>query len=335
MRVSLRHVAERAGVSRVTASNVLRGKASEVSEATQLRVLEVMRALNYMPVPPPSRQRSHAPTRIIGLLFDYIELDDQWGLRVYRGLRDGARETGYDLLSLVRDMPANLLDRDISFLDRRSDGFIFVAPRDRQSALRTLAEHAIPVVVCCAYEVPVGVATVNVDDCNAMALAVRHLVAAGHRRIIHLAGPQSRDDFRARRHGYEDTMRACGLSPHVIATDGLVENVWQSEVWPAIERGQCTAIACANDSYALDIWRLAPGRGIAVPEQLSLTGMDDLAAAEARGLSTIAFSSAAVGEAAARTLAALITHQEVTLSQVVPVWLIERGSVAPPRYAPV
>src|SRR5687768_7409802 len=102
MRVSLRHVAEHAGVSRVTASNVLRGRAGEVSAATRERVLEAVRTLEYIPVTPPTRQGNHTPTRIIGLFYDGIKLDEYWGLVTARGMHDSAIEHDYDLLTILR-----------------------------------------------------------------------------------------------------------------------------------------------------------------------------------------------------------------------------------------
>src|SRR5687768_13962103 len=130
MRASLRHVAERAQVSRVTASNVVRGRYEQMSEETRERVLEAMRELNYAPIAQPTMQSRHVETRIIGLVFDNIEPEDYWGTLTFRGLRDAAQHHGYDLLTILR-APARWMPNpeELRFLDRRSDGFIFIVPK--------------------------------------------------------------------------------------------------------------------------------------------------------------------------------------------------------------
>jgi len=346
MRVSLRHVAERAGVSRVTASNVLNGRSDQVSPDTRHRVARAMRDLNYVPVAPPALQSRHVATRIIGLVFDYIDMEDPWGLRIYQGLRRGAQQNGYDLLSILRTLPDDLIDSDLRFLDRRSDGFIFILPRERTAVLQTLVEHRIPVVACDTRDVPHGVPTIAIDDADAMRQSVNHLIANGHRRILHLAGPQERDDFRLRREGYEAAMRDAGLQARVVAAPPLqranqadqnaragvaraYDAAMRAEVLALIEEEKITAVASASDNAAMNLWRCAEEDGLRVPRRLSITGMDDYPGAAEAGLTTIRFDSAAVGQAAIETLIQSIEGGK-TKNHVVPVHLVARDSVAPP-----
>ena len=330
----------------MTASNVLNGRSDQVSPDTRRRVASAMRDLNYVPVAPPSLQTRHVTTRIIGLVFDYIDIEDPWGLRIFHGLRRGAQENDYDLLTILRRLPDDLIDSDLRFLDRRSDGYIFVLPRERTALLHSLVENRIPVVACGTRDVPHGVPTVAADDADAMRQSVNHLIEAGHRRILHLAGAQERDDFRLRREGYEAAMRAAGLPPRVVAAP-LFEHCNESvqEVREAgardydammranalslVHRKEITAIACDSDGTALNLRRCAAEDGIRIPDELSVTGVDDLPAAAEAGLTTIRFDSAAIGQAAIETLIDLIQGGK-TKNHTVPVELIARNSVAAP-----
>src|SRR5690349_20383217 len=117
-RTSIRQVAERAGVSRMTVSNVIHGRSSKVSPETCERVLQAIRELEYTPVAQPAMQSRHVETRIIGLIFDSIEPEDYWGTMTFRGLRDAAKTHGYDLLTILRAPERWMLDREeLNFLD--------------------------------------------------------------------------------------------------------------------------------------------------------------------------------------------------------------------------
>lgn len=335
-RASIRDVALRAGVSPVTVSNVLRGRAGRASEATRGRVLEAARVLRYAPVAQPTIQRRHVQTNIIGLVFDQIAIEDYWGAATYCGLRDGAIERNYDLLTLLRARPNWMVDaEELSFLDRRSDGFIFVGPRGRNAVLQTLVEHRIPVMTCYVHNVPEGVSTVDIDNADAMMQAVEHLAANGHQRVLHLAGPQVRDDFEQRRLGFQIGAKKHRVQPFCMALESGGDTTWEQKILPFIKRHKITAVACASDNMALDLWRIARENGMEVPRQLSIMGMDDLPSARERGLTSINFSGAEVGLIAAKTLLKRIDREEDQPFQhehhIVPVHLVSRNSVAAPQ----
>src|SRR5689334_14129267 len=107
MRPSLRQIAERAGVSSQTVSNVLNNRNSRTSEETRQRVLCAVRELNYIPIRRPAMQNRHVETRAIGLVFlDEMkflqDLRERLGWHTFAGMRDRARHHQYDLLLLFR-----------------------------------------------------------------------------------------------------------------------------------------------------------------------------------------------------------------------------------------
>jgi DNA-binding LacI/PurR family transcriptional regulator len=308
----------------------MRGKAGQASEETCRRVLEAMQALNYVPVAPPSRQQVHTPTRIIGLVFDHIKQDDYWGSGTYRGLRDGALENDYDLLTILRAQPKwNLNQEELRFMDRRSDGFIFIVPRDRYGVLETLAAHRIPVVTCYNGDVPPGIPTVVLDNAGAMQQAVTYLKDKGHSKIAHLAWHTERADFRERLEGFQKAMHPQAQKNAPVIQIDLSDD-WSADMEKALQNG-VTAITCSNDLAAFEFRRLAHRRGWKIPRDVSLIGMDDMPESAQVGLSTFRFCCEEVGREAVASLLGVLRGEEVPLKKVVPVELVERTTVAPPR----
>lgn len=319
----------------MTASNVLRGRAGEVSPATRERVLAAVRELEYIPISPPMRQGNHTPTRIIGLFYDGVELDEYWGLATARGMHQGAIEHDYDLLTMLRAAGQGILnDEELRFLDRRSDGFIFLTPSGRQDILRALVQHDIPVVTAFTDEDVAGVSTVVLDNAGAMELAVQLLRKAGHRKLAYVGGMSARSDFRARHEGFA---RSAEQALYFNAgdadwLDGLKhEHNWMTELLDAVTRGEVTGIVCASDYYALELYGAAHARGMQIPRDFSIVGMDNIPQIERLGLSTLSYSPANVGrlsvEAIVRRMAGDAPED---CNIVVPVTLVERTSIAPP-----
>jgi LacI family transcriptional regulator len=333
-RPSIRQVAEIAGVSRMTVSRVLNGRAHLVTEETRQRVLEVVSKLEYVPVAPPMIHGRDIRTGIIGLVFDGAQMESTWGMSTFWGMREAAIKHDYDLLTLLKVRPDWMMDQEeLQFLDRRSDGFIFIAPQNRRQTLEALVKHKLPVVACFCFEngVPKNVPVVTLDNANAMHLAVRHLIAQGHQRILHLTSSLDRTDFKERRRGFDAAMEQAGLSPEVLLIRELRESGAREKLLTALARHHITAVACATDMLAHGVWDIAEDMGMKVPRDISITGMDDLKDSAARGLTSICYSSEEVGRRAIEAVIGLMRGGDVkSMNSVVPVELALRSSVAPP-----
>lgn len=332
-RSSIRDVAERAGVSAVTVSNVLRGRSSRASAETRDRVLEAARALNYVPVAQPATQSRKTQTQVIGLVFDQVSIRDNWGFPTFLGLQSAGVEHGYDLLTVLRAQPEWMAEADEArFLDRRTDGFIFVVPNERDSVLETLVHHRIPAVVCYTTGGQKGVAEILIDNAEAMRQTTGYLISQGHTRILHLAQNIERSDFLHRRQGYEETMRGAGLEAVIFDGHGIWEDEREKMLLETIAKHNITALACSSDATAAEAWDLAEANGIQIPEELSITGMDDLPEHASRGLTTVSFSCEDIGRWAVEAILRMGQGDSAeSCSKNVPVELIVRESVRPPR----
>lgn len=342
-RTTIRDIAVRAGVSAMTVSRVLRGQGASSSAASETarRILEIAREMNYIAVRP-ALQNTHISTRVIGVVFDGGDSVKSFvGSHTFEGLRDEAMRRGFDLLlhaecgATGRSGAArSVLGREeAAFLDRRSDGVIFISPRERRSVLEALVQHGFPVVSCFSCDVPAGVATIAPDNARAMQCAVKYLHGLGHRRIAFFAGPEWHSDARERRSEWQDAMREVGLE----AQAGRIESS-QGETARHIAAAKRllsakpTAVVCHNDYRALLLDEAARARGLNVPHDLSIVGMDDLPESSERGLSTLRLDFEAAGRAAVQAVIAMIEGaQAEEVSRRLHAPLIERRSVASAR----
>ncbi len=351
MRNGIRQVAQMANVSTMTVSRVARGQDALVHEETRKRVMAAMKELNYVPVRYTTQNR-HVDTYAIGLVPYYVnaamhEIDTF----TYQGVVQQAYKHGYDLLVMLRDEAAWMANRkEVRFLDRRSDGFIFVSPGvgEWTSTLEALVENKIPSVVCYHRDVPDGVAWVDPDNESVIDLMLDCLISAGHRTIAYLAGPitvtsdQPRLVLYGGERAYDDRERdrifrerIAAMSPGgirgCVLTGVDVSYQVTNEVLQSIIDSGATAVLC-GDYVALQLWTLAEERGLTIPGDLSIIGIDDSPLGGMRGLTSVHFRYSDVGAAAVDAWVDLKAGKSsAEASRKVAVSLVSRRSVSRPQ----
>ncbi len=317
----------------MTVSRVLNDRnGSSVAEETRQRVLQAVRELDYIPIAQPAMQSRHIETRIIGLVFDGTAFEGLWGLPTFLGLREAAIKHSYDLLTILRQTPEWALDQEeLRFLDRRTDGLIFIVPNNRKKVFEALLREKIPAVSCFISDVPDGVPSVAIDNFGALQLATKHLLDCGHQRILHLTIKDTRADFAERKAGYEQSMREAKLKPLVLSARNFSDEKFTAKFLQTLIRHRITALACASDGLALSAWDYVTANGLKVPDDLSIVGMDDLNKAAERGLTSIRFSCEEIGRKAFEAIMQLAQGGANPIgNSVVSVELVQRLSVAPP-----
>lgn len=331
MRATIRQVAERAGVSRTTVSNVLLGRQDIVAPDKYDTVLQAARDLDYVPVRP-TLQNRHIETRVIAVPFDEPRKIG-WSINsgTYAGICEQAMEHGYDVLMLLRADPDWAVNRsEVQFLDRRSDGIIFASPiiGESEQTFEALARHNIPAVVCYRRDLPPEISWVDVDNRAAMRGAVEHLVKLGHRRIVHLSEKVNWSfDNQQRRRYFTEAMREFGQrewAETMVEIPYFEANV--QSVDEILGMGATAAVAM-NDLLALDLKQTIVGMGLSVPGDLSLIGVDGVNAQE-NDLTSMEFSFADIGRHATQALVARLNGVAAqNCCREVPVTLAARGSV--------
>jgi LacI family transcriptional regulator len=215
------------------------------------------------------------------------------------------------------------------------DGVVVASASLRDASVRWLREHDIPHVLVNRYSDQKDY-FVGTDDKLGARLATEHLLAIGHRRIAHLAGPRNISTSVNRRRGYEDALKAAGIEPDagLIVETGFV-GAGVTATHRLLEgRKRPTAVVAVNDVAAVGAYDAAEQLGLRIPADLAITGYNDipLAARLRPALTTIHVPAQEFGRAAARMLLEqMVAGRDVPKRVILPPELIVRGSTDPKR----
>jgi DNA-binding LacI/PurR family transcriptional regulator len=171
-----------------------------------------------------------------------------------------------------------------------------------------------------------GLDSVAGNDLDGARLAVDHLFSLGHERIVHISGGDNRI-ARERRAGYESAMEAHALTPLVVE-GAFTEAGGYAGAVAAVDAG-ATALVVANDLAAIGVLAALRGRGLRVPDDMSVVGYDGMRLLDSLDLTTVAQPLADMGRVAADLLMERIARPDrVSLHHQVETRLVARGSTA-------
>lgn len=279
--MGIKDVAERAGVSVGTVSNVL-NRPDTVSAPTLQRVQEAIRRLGYVRSES-ARQLRAGRSRIIALLV--LDMANPFFVELARGAEHAARAAGLGVMVCnSAEDPAREAEYFAMFAEQQVRG-VLVTPADcTGSSLNAIRRRGIPYVLADRVLPSTEGCSVSVDDVSGGLLAVRHLLATGHRRIVHVSGPPHLTQSGDRRTGALAAFTEAGLS-----RDRLTVIEAESYDVPAGREAAArvldlpeppTAVFCANDLLALGMLQALYAAGVRVPEDVAIVGYDDIFFAE-------------------------------------------------------
>jgi DNA-binding LacI/PurR family transcriptional regulator len=206
-----------------------------------------------------------------------------------------------------------------------------------EPAMERAASGGLPVVALMTRHVPDKIGYVNADNIGALHLLVAHLKDLGHRCIAY-AGSAHSSNYLDRRDGFREAARAAGLSSDAameLSSTGMFYSfdVYEAALdrWLALPAPP-TAIIVSDDGLAVAFVEALTRRGLRVPEDMAVTGFDDVpdAARSAGGITTIRQPFREIGRKAVERLIALIEGAPVSECRVaLPVDLVVRGSTRP------
>ncbi|HEY9473980.1 MAG TPA: LacI family DNA-binding transcriptional regulator [Mycobacteriales bacterium] len=268
-RVTIRQVAQTAGVSIATVSRVFAGT-TPVSDTLRQRVEEAARLLAYTPHEV-ARSLARGRTLIAAMLVPNLANPYVCGL-IKRVLHEADR-AGYRLI--VADSDEN---DEIEFslgvnLLQRGDGLIVYAPRGDVETVEALAEYGKPVVVLNRPVDTPNLSTVVVDEYHAMCQLAQHLADLGHRRVAYLHGP-ARSWRDAQRWRAVSGLSEQGVEVTAIDSCGALRDGYDA-VPTALAAG-CTAVMAFDDLTAFGVLSGLRDHGLRVPEDVSVTGFGDV-----------------------------------------------------------
>lgn len=328
-RVRLDDVAAAVGVSPASVSLVLRG-APGPSADTRAKVLEAARRLGYRPDRAASLLASRR-SRLVGLL---IDVSSPFDAQVAEHLQDAAEDRGYDVVLSTITRRRNQ-DRAVeTLLDSRCEALVLIGPEAAPAELEKLAETVPLVVLCRRLGVAEGPDVVRTADEAGTALAVEHLCGLGHTAIAYVDGGEG-TIAEDRRDGYLRAMRARELTPRVVPSRGFTGTETTGiEAAPALLADLPTAVVAFNDRTAVGLMDALARQGVAVPDDVSVVGYDDLPLARLAhielttvGQDTETLSARALDAVVRRLDAGGAPAPEVVLEP----YLAIRRTTAPPR----
>lgn len=331
-RVTIKDVADEAGVSVATVSKVINSRYG-VAASTSAHVLEVIADLGYESSLVARSLRSHR-TNVIGILVAEFE---PFSTQILQGVSNAIGKTGFELLaySAGGDGGAAAVGWEKRYLSRLSgtliDGAILVTPTVLEVGRGT------PVVAIDPHTGPGGIPTVDSDNLGGSIAATEHLISLGHKRIGFLAGRPDLESARLRESGFRHAMKTAGLP---VAESLIRTGAYRREnaEKPAHELltlpDPPTAIFAANDLSAIATMEVAQSLGMKIPRDLSVIGFDNVpeSALATPPLTTVRQPIQQMGAEALEMLIRIMNNTDGEVEHIeLPTQLIERASTARPR----
>jgi DNA-binding LacI/PurR family transcriptional regulator len=333
--VTIRQVADEAGVSAGTVSRALNNRPG-VSEETRQRILAVARELGYV-LPRRSPFSTSAVTHL-GLLNRPMREAlpaNPFYADVFNGIEQICHDCHINLsFSSLNIANGRLRSLPALISDERVGGIILVGAMPQSVVDAIVASAQLPLVLVDNCFVDRAWDAVMTDNPRGAYLAVQHLIAQGHRHVTLIGGPDH-PSIVERRAGYEEALRQYDLTPTVIPCPGLdLPDGEQAAVELLRRAPDTTAIVCSNDSQALGVLRKLRELGYRVPDDFSIVGFDDIQMVKLASppLTTIRVGRKSLGQLAVHLLLGRVSAPgRPATKAIVSVALVERASVCPPR----
>jgi len=309
--MTLQEVARRARVSTATVSRVLNNGAS-VKSSTRARVLRVIQELKYSPNVH-AQSLAGGRSRSIGVIVSNIE--NPFFLDVYKTVEAGAHAAGYEVIMANTDYSADRLVTSIRLmLGRRLAGVAAIVSEMDAALIQELSSQRIPVVF---YDVGTprrNITNIRVDYRGGMAKLTSYLYSLGHRRVGYIGHHAALGPINERIQSLRDaTGKYPGLEVDMATDADTLEGGRQAARVLLARSPRPTALVCVNDVMAVGALREARARGLRVPEDLSVTGFDNVTLAQfaVPALTTVHIPRDQIG----RTVCACLMRDDVAREQ--------------------
>jgi len=332
----MRDVARAAGVHPGTVSRVLNPRTRAlVNPTTADRVDQVAREMGYS-LNPIARGLKTRRTFSIGVLIP--DLTNPLFPPIVRGIEDVLGPAGYNAWIVNTDNDPDRERAQVESLrSRQVEGLIVATARVEHPLLEKLHEQGMRMVLVNRRLENVGIPSVTGDDSAGVKMAVKHLADLGHRRIAHLAGPQSTSTGVIRSRAFVHAIRDHGLDddPSLVADCEYWNEAEGARALRALldEETKFTAIVAGNDLIALGCYDVFAERDISCPGDVSVVGFNNMPFLDKLRppLTTVSVPHYAIGVEAARMLIETIDEPDRhPRSVLLPLSLVVRGSTARP-----
>lgn len=276
--VTSKDVARKAGVSQSTVSRVLnKTQLGLISETTRQRVTQAANELGYTPNPIARALRNNK-SKLIGIIVR--EISDPFFAKLIEQMTYQAREKGYHIvLGHAGSNPAEALEINNYLTMNHTDGVILLGDlKNDKDILEHLINQNRPLLALSRGSSPSEIVTVNTDNWAGIFMLMEYLLGLGHLRFGFINGGWL-GDMRERLDAYKDFVKLHHLDffPHWIQSDvNSAEGGYQATSRLLTFEELPTALISSDDEMALGVIRCLTVSGFKVPEQISVTGFDNI-----------------------------------------------------------
>lgn len=278
--IRIKDIADRAGVSPTTVSNVIHGKTGRVSKATVEKINRILKEMEYVPSIS-ARMLANNSSGLIGVALGFMKkgnassFEDPFVSAMLGNLEYQIREHGYYMMLVARHEQDDIMQQALGW---NFDGMIAMALKEKEIA--ELSERlGKPLVIIDQYLSPeLGVRSITMDDRGGAYQMSQYLIGKGHKKFLFLSDCDLGVDHY-RWLGVRQAMEEAGIedfeSRHIVIpwNPEQREKAYE-EMLPFFKKQ--TALFFSSDYYALEASNFLQNRGIKVPEEISIAGFDDV-----------------------------------------------------------
>jgi LacI family transcriptional regulator len=274
--ITLKMVAERAGVSVNTASRAINNK-PDINEETKKRILQIAQELGYVRNDTAVALRTKR-TGTLGVVI--ADNRNPFYAEVLNGIEEAAREKNYHIILTNTQRDYKKEEEAINLLlAKRVDGLLITPVQDRDDDIKNLIDANIPFVIVGRDFENIEVDAVYNDEVKGGFLATEYLIKKGHKRIALINGFLHKSPAKGRLEGYKKALKKYG-----IPFDDALVTVGDIDVKDGYERTKqllekglnFTAIFAYNDMMAFGAMQAIKEKGLRIPEDIGLVGYDDI-----------------------------------------------------------
>jgi DNA-binding LacI/PurR family transcriptional regulator len=330
--LTIKDIARLAGVTHSTVSRSL-NDSPLVAAGTKERIKKIALETGYSPNSF-ARRLVTRKSNTLGVFFlsrGELNFMENFGTEFLDGIATASSSNGYDLLLFTM---TRQLSHPKSYIglcrEKRVEGVIFIGMTSDDPQLAEIAASEIPVCII-DFQLD-GVGFVSTDNEKGTRLALDHLWSKGHRKITYIGGPAVAPVALVRERCYQNYMAEKGLGPfsEIFRGDFTTRSGYEQTLKLLNSARLPTAIMAANDYMALGAVKALKGKGLRVPQDMSVVGYDNVLAGEYSdpGLTTVGQNSTEIGLSAVRYLFDKMENRKPPFTRLINPCLVLRDSVS-------
>lgn len=294
--MTAKEIAEIAGVSPATVSNVLNGR-KNVGKETRERILKICEEEGFSLDIESGTSRD---PKII--LFNFSDFDRKFYLRIIHGISDYVYSHGYDLIVSTTNSCARFMD------SKFTSGAIILDSKCKDTMLMEKARLGYKIITMDRIFEDPNIRSVVVNNYDPMTKLMEELVKHGYRKYAFLAGLDTSDN-QERYKAFLDVLEKHQIllpKDHYYIGDFKEKSGYQAARLMILSGNLPEVLVCANDNMAIGAMKAIKREGLRIPEDVAITGFDGNETAEMMGLTTVEIPNYERGYLAAQCLIQLI-----------------------------